>query len=150
MRWIDSEHSRIVRARSWTVWLPIRPSGSTAQVEPPGTPKATCGQPSAEGRRKYSRPPKPKEPKRLHVIELVWPGKAKSSAHSHPHSTQNEKVKFTFNIVKCDKIFDDLLNHGNIKLSRTIPLFEELKGHVYCKWHDSFLHNINDCVVFRR
>jgi hypothetical protein len=32
---------------------------STAQVEPSRTPKATCGQPSAEGRRKYSRPPKP-------------------------------------------------------------------------------------------
>jgi hypothetical protein len=29
-------------------------------------------------------------------------------------------------------------------------MFEELKGHVYCKWHDSFLYNINDCVVFRR
>jgi hypothetical protein len=33
-------------------------------------------------------------------------------------------------------------------LSHTIPLVEELKGCVYCKWHGSFLHNTNDCVVF--
>jgi hypothetical protein len=27
---------------------------------------------------------------------------------------------------------------------------EELKKCVYCKWHDSFLHNTNDCNIFRR
>jgi hypothetical protein len=45
------------------------------------------------------------------------------------------------------------LMHGNIKLSHTIPPVEELKGCVYCKWPHvkcSFLHNTNDCVVFRR
>jgi hypothetical protein len=31
-----------------------------------------------------------------------------------------------------------------------IPPVEELKGRLYCKWHVSFLHNTNDCVVFRR
>jgi hypothetical protein len=72
---------------------------------------------------------------------------AKSSARSHPHSAQKGKVKFTFNITKCDKIFDELLKHGNIKLSHTIPHVEELKGNVYCKWHGSFLHNTNNCVV---
>jgi hypothetical protein len=78
------------------------------------------------------------------------PAKVKSSARSHPHSTQKGKVKFTFNVAKCDKIFDELLKHGNIKLSHTIPPVEELKGCAYCKWHGSFLHNTNDCVVFRR
>lgn len=68
----------------------------------------------------------------------------------NPHSTQKEKVEFTFNIAKCDKIFDELLKHGNIKLSHIIPPVEELKGCIYCKWHGSFLHNTNDCVVFRR
>jgi hypothetical protein len=43
-----------------------------------------------------------------------------------------------------------LLKHGNIKLSHVIPPVEQLKGRVYCKWHGSFLHNTNDCVVFRR
>jgi hypothetical protein len=92
----------------------------------------------------------PRSRKRLHVAEFVWPPKAKFYARSHPHLTQKGKVKFTFNNVKCDKIFDELLKHGNIKLSHTIPPVEELKGRVYCKWHDSFFHDTNDCDVFRR
>jgi hypothetical protein len=75
---------------------------------------------------------------------------AKSSARSHLNSAQKGKVKFTFNIAKCAKIFDGLLKHGKIKLSHTIPPVEELKGCAYCKWHDSFLHNTNNCVVFHR
>jgi hypothetical protein len=58
------------------------------------------------------------------VTEFVWPAKAKSFVRSHPHSTQKEKVKFTFNVAKCDKIFDELLKHGNIKLSYIIPPVE--------------------------
>jgi hypothetical protein len=123
---------------------------STAQVRPSGAPEVTCDPPSAEGRHKYNRPPKPQEQKKPHVPEFVWPTKAKPSVRSHPHSTQKEKVKFTFNITKCDKIFDELLKHGNIKLSHVIPPVEQLKGRVYCKWHGSFLYNTNDCVVFRR
>jgi hypothetical protein len=122
----------------------------TVQVGSSGAPEDTCDPPSAEGRHKYNRPPKPQEPKKSHVPELVWPTKAKPSVRSHPHSTQKEKVKFTFNITKCDKKFDELLKHGNIKLSHIIPPVEELKGHIYCKWHGSFLHNTNDCVVFHR
>jgi hypothetical protein len=122
----------------------------TVQVGPSGAPEVTCDPHSAEGRHKYNRPPKPQEPKKSHVPELVWPTKAKPSVRPHPHSTQKEKVKFTFNITKCDKIFDELLKHGNIKLSHVIPPVEQLKGHVYCKWHGSFLHNTNDCVVFHR
>jgi hypothetical protein len=60
------------------------------------------------------------------------------------------KVKFTFNIAKCDKIFDELFKHDNIKLSHIILPVKELEGCAYCKWHDSFLHNTNDCGVFCR
>jgi hypothetical protein len=91
----------------------------------------------------------PAKPEKIQVDELVWPAKAKSAARSPLHSAQKEKVKFTFNITKCDKIFDELLKHDNIKLLHIIPSVEELKGRVYCKWHGSFLHNTNDCVVFR-
>jgi hypothetical protein len=122
-----------------------------AQVRPSGAQEITCDPPSAEDRHKDSRPPNPQESKKSPSAELIWPAKAKSSvrSHSHSHSTQKEKVKFTFNIAKCDKIFNELLKHGNIKLSHIILLVEELKGRIYCKWHGSFLHNTNDCVVFR-
>jgi hypothetical protein len=35
-------------------------------------------------------------------------------------------------------------------LSHIIPLIEELKKCVYCKWHVTFLHNTNYCNVFHR
>jgi hypothetical protein len=59
----------------------------TVQVGPSGAPEVTCDPPSAEGQHKYNRPPKPQEPKKSHVPELVWPTKAKPSVRSHPHST---------------------------------------------------------------
>jgi hypothetical protein len=49
----------------------------TAQVGPSRAPEVTYDLPSAKVRHKYSRPPKPKEPKKSPVLELVWPTKAK-------------------------------------------------------------------------
>jgi hypothetical protein len=63
---------------------------------------------------------------------------------------RQEEVKFTFNVGKCDKIFDELLKNGNIKINHTIPSVDELKRRAYCKWHNSFSHATNDCNVFRR
>jgi hypothetical protein len=37
-------------------------------------------------------------------------------------------MKFTFNVSKCDKIFDELLSIGKIKMSHLIPLIEDLKS----------------------
>jgi hypothetical protein len=88
--------------------------------------------------------------KKIQVVELVWPAKAKSVARSPLHSAQKGKVKFTFNVAKCDKRFDELLKNGNIKLSHTIPPIEELKKCVYYKWHGFFLHNTIDSNIFQR
>jgi hypothetical protein len=43
------------------------------------------------------------------------------------------KLNFTFNVAKCDKIFDELHKNGTIKLSHIILLIEELIRHAYCK-----------------
>jgi len=61
-----------------------------------------------------------------------------------------DNIKFTFDVSKCDRIFDELNRLGCIKLSHTISPIEELKRHAYCKWHNSFSHATNDCNVFRR
>jgi hypothetical protein len=37
-------------------------------------------------------------------------------------------MKFTFDVSKCDKIFDELLSIRKIKLSHTIPPIEDLKS----------------------
>jgi hypothetical protein len=44
-----------------------------------------------------------------------------------------KKVKFTFNIAKRDKIFDELLKSGNINVTHIIPPLDELKRRAYCK-----------------
>jgi hypothetical protein len=84
---------------------------------------------------------------------MVWPKHAKSSACSSLQLVQKkrqEEVKFTFNVGKYDKIFDELLKNVNIKINHTVPSVDELKRRANCKWHNSFSHTTNDCNVFRR
>jgi polyhydroxyalkanoate synthesis regulator phasin len=66
------------------------------------------------------------------------------------HRNRQDEMKFTFDVEKCDKIFDELLSIGKIKLSHAIPLIDDLKKHAYCKWHNSYSHATNDCNVFQR
>jgi hypothetical protein len=65
---------------------------------------------------------------------------------------KKEPEKFGFDITKADKIFDRLLQQGNIKLSQfhTIPSVKELKRMKYCKWHNATSHDTNDCKIFRQ
>jgi hypothetical protein len=91
------------------------------------------------------------EPKELHVDKLVWSAKANLSACSFLQLVQKNRqgeFEFTFNVARCDKMFDELLKSRNIKLSHTIPLTEELKRRAYYKWHNSFSHVTNDCNAF--
>ena len=52
-------------------------------------------------------------------------------------STEEEGNKFNFDITKAYKIFDYLLEKGQIKLTENhrIPSAEELKKKRYCKYH---------------
>jgi hypothetical protein len=88
----------------------------------------------------------------VYTTEFVWPAKAKPFACSSLESIQKnrQEVKCTFNVAKCDKIFDELLKNGNIKLTHTIPPPDKSKRHAYYKRHNSFSHATNDCNVFRR
>jgi hypothetical protein len=88
----------------------------------------------------------------VHVAEFVWPSKSKaSSCASLKLATKGrqEELKFTFDVSKCDRIFDELLKLGNIKISHTMPPFDEIKRRAYCKFHNSYSHATNDCNVFR-
>jgi hypothetical protein len=76
------------------------------------------------------------EPKEIYIAKLIWHDKAKLSACCSLKPIQKNRqveVKFTFNIAKCDKIFDELLKNDNIQLSHTIPSIEEFKRCLYCK-----------------
>jgi len=81
------------------------------------------------------------------LAEWVKNKKAMSFPFGH-----KEPEKFAFDITKADRIFDFLLQEGQIKLSpnHVIPSAEELKKIKYCKWHNATSHSTNECKVFRQ
>jgi hypothetical protein len=88
----------------------------------------------------------------VYAAEFCWPSKAKSYACDtlkSVHKNRQEKIKFTFDVAKCGKIFNELHKTGCIKMSHTIPPLDELKWKAYCRRHNYFFHATNDCNVFR-
>ena len=69
------------------------------------------------------------ESKDVYTAEFVWPSQAKSitcSTLKPIHKNRQEEI-FTFDVSKCERIFDELYRIGYIKMSHTIPPPEELK-----------------------
>jgi len=59
--------------------------------------------------------------------------------------------EYSFDITKTDEIFDRLLKDEQLKLEdgHVLSSAEEVMGKKYCKWHNSWSHTTNNCVVFR-
>jgi hypothetical protein len=92
------------------------------------------------------------ENKEVCVAEFTWlpNDKANTCASLKPAHKSQDEMKFTFDVAKCDKIFDKLLNSGKIKMFNTIPPIDQLKRRAYCEFHNSFSHSTNDCNTFLR
>ena len=78
------------------------------------------------------------EDKEVYTTEFVSPSAAKPSscASLKPvHKNRKEEMKFMFDVSKCDRIFDELLHLGHIKITHVISPLEELKRQAYCKFH---------------
>ena len=93
------------------------------------------------------------ESNQIYVAEFVWSSNHKPStcASLKPiPKNRHDEVKFTFDVSKCDRIFDKLARLGKIKFSHTILSTDELKRRAYCKLHNTFSHATNDCNVLRR
>ena len=72
------------------------------------------------------------ESKEVYAAEFVWPSKAKPGlvpSLKPIQKNRQEEPKFTFDVSKCDRIFDELLKNGNIRLSHAIPSPDELRRH---------------------
>ena len=70
------------------------------------------------------------EKKGVYVAELVWLSEAipySCSSLKLIQKNRQEDARFTFDVSKCDRIFDELHRNGNIKLSHFIPPLEDLK-----------------------
>jgi hypothetical protein len=64
------------------------------------------------------------------TAKFIWPSKTKSltcDALKLIHKNRRDDIKYTFDVAKCDKIFDDLHKGGYIKIPHTLPPLEELK-----------------------
>jgi hypothetical protein len=60
--------------------------------------------------------------------------------------SRQDEMRYTFNVAKCDRFFDYLMQEKQIILpgGHVIPLLEQLKKHAYCKWHNFYSHATND------
>ncbi|CAL8105322.1 unnamed protein product [Prunus armeniaca] len=65
-----------------------------------------------------------------------------------PNKPTQNKV-YSFYLTKVDALFDEMLLQKAIETTHRIPKPKELKGRQYCRWHNSWNHSINSCVVFR-
>jgi hypothetical protein len=69
-----------------------------------------------------------------------------------PNRGWREEMRYTFDMSKCDCLFDLLLQGGVIQLTEghVIPSADILVKKTYCKWHDSYTHTTNECNYFWR
>jgi hypothetical protein len=89
------------------------------------------------------------------VAKWRWGSKSKPfvcSSLKLAFKIQQDKFRYTFNIIKCDRIFYYLLQEKQIKFPSgiVIPSPKQLKKNAYCKWHNSYSHATNGCNVFRQ
>jgi hypothetical protein len=90
---------------------------------------------------------------RVCVAEWVDTAKTKPLACSFlkPSPRKKDEMKFMFNVSKCDKLFDVLLQNNIIRLSdgHVVTTPGQLAKGKYCKWHGTFSHTTNECNYFR-
>jgi hypothetical protein len=69
-----------------------------------------------------------------------------------PSPRRKDEMKYTFDVSKCDKLFNVLLQNKIIRLSEghvVPPVGLAIKGK-YCKWHGTFSHTTNESHYFCR
>ena len=59
---------------------------------------------------------------------------------------------YDFNVTKSDKLFDFLLERGQIKLPANHVMLppDQLKNKKFCKFHNATSHSTNECRIFRQ
>jgi hypothetical protein len=89
----------------------------------------------------------------IYVVEWVEkPGdKPISCSFLKPNGERREEMGYTFDVSKCDRLFDLLFWGGVIRLTNghVIPSADILAKKIYCKWHDTYTHTTNECNYFR-
>ena len=73
-----------------------------------------------------------------------------SALKPSPQKHQLEKIKYTFDLILCEELFDILLEQNFIKPLAHKVLISSLdaKEQEYCKLHNSFGHGTQNCNMF--
>ncbi|XP_050890974.1 uncharacterized protein LOC127096451 [Lathyrus oleraceus] len=69
-----------------------------------------------------------------------------------PERLDNHVAKtYTFDVSKCDEIFDLLVKDGHIIVPQGLkdPPLEQKKKRGFCKFHNFLVHKTHQCVLFR-
>ena len=81
------------------------------------------------------------ESKEVYAAEFMLSPNDKPSTYSSLmpiNKNWKKEIKFTFDVSKCERIFDELAKIGKIKFSHTILSVEELKRHAYYQFDNTF------------
>jgi hypothetical protein len=86
------------------------------------------------------------------LVERVDMPKLISCAFLEPNTGQKDEMKYTFDVSKCDKLFNVLVQGGVIRLKEghNIQAAEMIAKRKYCKWHDSYSHTTIEFNYFHR
>ncbi|KAK2422316.1 hypothetical protein QL285_032860 [Trifolium repens] len=84
-----------------------------------------------------------------YTCKLLKPSNGKN--YVEPKNDKYVSKTYTFDITKCDEIFDLLVTDGQIVVPKgvKIPPLEMRKKRGYCKYHDFLGHRTSQCVLFR-
>jgi hypothetical protein len=86
------------------------------------------------------------------IAEWVDTPKCKpiSCSFLKPNANKKEEMQYTFDVTRCDRLFDVLVQGGVIRFKEghIIPATELINKRKYCKWHDSYSHMTNECNYF--
>jgi len=84
------------------------------------------------------------------VVVAEWNWGKKTVMVPNPWERGVEE-SYDFDIIKSDKLFDFLLERGQIKLPTNHVMLppDQLKNKKFCKFHDTTSHSTNECRIFR-
>ncbi|MCH81201.1 hypothetical protein A2U01_0001985 [Trifolium medium] len=84
-----------------------------------------------------------------YTCKLLRPSNGKNPVE--PKNDRFVAKTYTFDITKCDEIFDLLVSDGQIIVPKDlkIPPIDQRKKRGYCKYHNYLGHKTYQCVLFR-
>lgn len=85
-----------------------------------------------------------------YACKLLTPSNGRSLVETEKNDRFPKKT-YTFDVTKCDEIFDLLVkdSHMIVRPNTKIPPLEQQKKRGFCKYHNFLGHKTSQCFIFR-